>query len=332
MGAETTFNSNILKTTTKFDAVNPYRTLPTRLEELPKGLNPFMDEGVKIHMAVLQPFEAPLNTIKTFPVFYMLHEAYENGELHGKKTVVEGSSGNTGKALAKLAPYFGIEEAIIYVHESTSPEKIRLMEDVGAEVRPIKSSVEHARDEGNKQGYINLGQYENPRNYMAYQPIGRMLWEQTQGADLFVAGIGTGGTLIGIDSAIRKEDSDNHVTTLGVIPKLGEAIPGIRDANRLQEVRLPWSAVVSPKNRGILRTISREDAYQKSYSLWKDYDLPAGPSAGAQLAAIHEELQERRETNTLDDLRRKKDDEIVVVFIAPDSYEAYQQDYRNLTS
>lgn len=324
---KSSFNPSVL-TDTRFGKVNPYLTLPPRLEEIPKNLNPFTDNGIRILMAIPQPLDAPLNTIKAFPVFYMLHEAYEKGELNDKRIIVEGSSGNTGKALGVLAPFFGIKETIIYVHESTSPEKIRLMEALGVTVRPVKDSVAVAKSEGTKPGYINLGQYDNPNNWVAYEPIGRMIGELTQGVDLLVASIGTGGTIIGISRSIREADHSMHVETVGVIPDVGESIPGIRDINRLQEVRLPWDDAVSTQNRGKLRTVTRQSAYLKSYALWKEYNLPAGPSSGAQLAAIYEELQERIESKTLDDLRREKDKEIVVVFIASDSYEPYEQDYK----
>jgi cysteine synthase A len=156
----------------------------------------------------------PGGSVKDRVACFLLHEAAGRGELRSHDTVVETTSGNTGIALALEARRMG-HRVIIFMPEHMSAERVRMLERLGAEVRltpedeGFEGAVERRDTYRGKDGYYVPDQFGNPDNTRCHRlTTGAELIEQLREAgcesvDWFVAGVGTGGTLMGVGQALR---------------------------------------------------------------------------------------------------------------------------------
>jgi cysteine synthase A len=232
--------------------------LPTLLERV--GGTPLVEfDGVYVKMECANPSGSVKDRIAAF----MLTEAMRRGDLVAGDTVVEATSGNTGIALALVSRELGCR-TLIFMPEHMSVERVRMMERAGAEVRltPREESFAGAcarRDQyQSRTGYWIPDQFANPDNVRCHR--------ETTGAELvrqlldrgvlrlyaFVAGVGTGGTLMGVGEAVREafpgvrivavEPSESAVMSGGAagehgIMGIGDGfVPPIVDLARIDEV------------------------------------------------------------------------------------------------
>lgn len=154
----------------------------------------------------------PAGSVKDRTAKFMIEDAEKRGALASGMTIVEPTSGNTGIGLAAVAAAKGYK-VILTMPETMSEERRRLIKAYGAEIvltdgkKGMSGAVEKA-EELAKDGGIILGQFTNGANVRAhFETTGVEIWEDTDGeADIFVAGVGTGGTLTGAGSFLKSKN------------------------------------------------------------------------------------------------------------------------------
>lgn len=178
--------------------------------------------GVKATVLVKPEYMNPSGSVKDRMGTYILKQAIERGELKPGGTIVEGTSGNTGAAVAMFAAAHGYK-AIFTIPDKMSDEKINALKAFGAEVHICPTAVPAESPESYYEtakrihretpGSYYIGQYFNLDNIEAHYKItGPEIWEQTGGKfDVFVGGIGTGGTVSGIARYLKEKDSSIEV-------------------------------------------------------------------------------------------------------------------------
>ena len=175
-------------------------------------------------------------SVKDRLALYILEYARTAGRLNSEKTILEATSGNTGIALAMISAAKGYKIALV-MPESVSTERRRIIKAYGAELilspgaKGTAGAIEMKQNmlKENPDKYIDVDQFRDPANILAhYQTTGKEILEQTQGRlDLVVIGVGTAGTGVGTSLRIRETRPD--VKIVGVMPKLGTTVQGLRN-------------------------------------------------------------------------------------------------------
>lgn len=191
----------------------------------------------------------PAGSVKDRPALAMIERAELSGRIKPGDALIEATSGNTGIALAMVAAIKGYRMLLIMPDNSTAERKAA-MTAYGAELILVES-MEAARDlalemQAQGQGVV-LDQFSNQDNPTAhYSTTGPEIWQQTQGQIThFISSMGTTGTIMGVSRYLKEQNPD--VQIIGLQPKEGAAIPGIRrwpeaylpsifDANRVDQV------------------------------------------------------------------------------------------------
>ena len=225
----------------------------------------------------------PTGSIKDRIAVAMLERARSEGRITPQTHLLEPSSGNTGIALARLALMWGIPFTVVMA-EGASAERIQTLETFGAEI------IYSPRDEGSNGAvrlaeqivssgdYLMLNQYENPANAEAhYRGTGREIVTELERIDAFVAGLGTGGTLMGAGAAIR--ESFPGVQVVAAEPPMGELITGLRS---IDDGYIPPIFNPDRLDRRILVRLA--STIEHTRLLLSVEGLFAGPSCGAALA------------------------------------------------
>lgn len=292
---------------------------PVPLVELPASLNPLAGRKVRIFAKLL--YLLPLLNLKSLPVLSMLQDAGK--DLDGVHTLVENSSGNMAFSLAIVARLFGIHSVRAIVPIDIAPGKLELLRLAGADVRfapPEGGGIAMARRIGKRPGFRNLGQYENPANIEAHAKwTAKQVWEQTDGKlSIYAAGLGTTGTVLGAVRFFRENAS--KVSVLGVYCLPGNAVPGVRSLQTLQEISFDWQSEV-PLRVGVTTV----ESYKKSLDLCRA-GLLAGPSSGFALAGLLHYLGAQQNLGDL----RNADGEIVAAFICCDTPFPYLDKYSTI--
>lgn len=153
-------------------------------------------------------------SIKDRVALYIMEEAYKNGSIHAGDTIVEATSGNTGIAFSAMAAYLG-HPMIVYMPDWMSEERIKIMQSYGAEVRLVSreeggflGSVAMAEKLAENNGVFLPGQFSNPDNVIAHMTDTavetlRQLGLFGKTPDYVIAGVGTGGTIMGLARAFK---------------------------------------------------------------------------------------------------------------------------------
>jgi cysteine synthase B len=230
----------------------------------------------------------PAGSVKDRPAISMIRRAEERGEIRPGDTLIEATSGNTGIALAMAAATKGYR-MILVMPEHMSLERRAIMRTFGAEVilTPSQGSMEAAIDrarqmEGEGKGRI-LDQFSNPDNPRAhYEGTGPEIWRDTQGRIThFVSSMGTTGTIMGVSRFLKEQDP--AIQIIGVQPKDGACIPGIR---RWPEAYLP--KIYEPARVDQILEVDQEEAEITTRLLASKEGIFAGiSSGGAVAAALH---------------------------------------------
>jgi len=175
-------------------------------------------------------------SVKDRLALYIIEYAQTAGRLNREKTILEATSGNTGIALAMIAAAKKYKLTIV-MPESVSVERRRIIRAYGAELilspgsKGTAGAIELKQKmlRENPEKYIDVDQFRDPANILAhYETTGREILEQTHGqVDMIVVGIGTAGT--GVGSSMRVKEINPDVRIIGVTPKLGTAIQGLRN-------------------------------------------------------------------------------------------------------
>jgi len=184
-------------------------------------------------------------SVKDRMALYLMEYAEVSGRLSRDKTILEATSGNTGIALAMLAAAKGYRITII-MPESASVERRKIIKAYGAELilsageRGTGGAIELKQKllAENPDRYVDLDQFKDPANILAhYQTTGREILEQTRGrVDMIVVGIGTAGTGVGVSMRVKRFNPE--IKIVGVTPRLGVSIQGLRNPGEPYPTRL----------------------------------------------------------------------------------------------
>lgn len=267
-------------------------------------LNNFSKEyELKANLLVKLESVNPAGSVKDRVALEMILDAEEKGLLKKGATIIEPTSGNTGIGLCAISAVRGYK-CIIILPDTMSIERIKLMEAYGAEVIKtpgalgMKGSIEKANELKKEiPGSIIAGQFENPANPLAhYKTTGPEIWNDTDGkVDMFIAGIGTGGTISGVGKYLKEKNK--NISIVGVEPASSPLITkGFAGPHKIQGI----GANFIPENYykeyvDVVLAIDAEDAYEATRTLAKTEGMLVGISAGASLFASI--LEARREEN-----------------------------------
>ena len=228
----------------------------------------------------------PGGSVKDRAAYYMIRKAEESGELTRHKVLLEPTSGNTGIAIAMIGAAKGYKVKLC-MPECVSTERRRVLEAFGAEVvlttasektdGAIRKAHEILADEPDK--YYMPNQFENPNNALAhYETTGPEVWSQTRGEiDVFVAGMGTTGTLMGVSRFLKEKKA--AVRVVAVEPILGHTIQGLKN---MSEAIVPGIYRPAMVDRKI--TIDDDEAFETTRALATREGVFVGMSSGAAVA------------------------------------------------
>ena len=249
-----------------------------------------ISQDLKANVYAKAEFFNPGGSIKDRIALYMVEDAIKKGEV---KHIVEPTSGNTGIGLAFICALKGIKLTIV-MPESMSLERRAAITQYGAELiltpanLGMNGSIEKAKEIVSKTGAIMLNQFENSANPKAhYQHTAPEIYSQIPDIDIFIAGVGTGGTISGVGKYLKEK----------------------KDSIEIVAIEPSESAVISGKNKGLHKiegigagfipqnlnleildktvTISSQEAIDMAKELAKKEALFVGISSGANIAGIY---------------------------------------------
>jgi cysteine synthase A len=235
----------------------------------------------------------PAGSVKDRIARSMVEDAERSGKLKPGATLVEPTSGNTGIALAMLAASRGYR-LVLTMPEAMSRERVQMLRAYGAEVvltpgTLMKGAVEQAEAIGRSTpGAVLLRQFENPANPLAHEKgTAEEIWRDTRGAvDVFVAGVGTGGTITGVARVLKPRLATLRV--VGVEPE-GAAVLSGRPARNHYIQGIGAGFVPKVLDRSLIDevvAVSEEEALAQARRLARGDGVLAGISSGAALAAV----------------------------------------------
>jgi cysteine synthase B len=228
----------------------------------------------------------PGGSVKDRTAWWMIRHAEKDRLLTDDKTILEPTSGNTGIALAMIAAARGYKIKLV-MPACVSTERRSVLEAYGAEL--VLSPADQATDGAIRLAhnilaeepdkYFMPNQYENESNpRVHYETTGPEIYCQTGGAiDVFVAGMGTSGTLMGVGRYLRERKPD--VQIVGVEPRLGHKVQGLKN---MEEAIVPGIYQEAELDRKIM--IEDDDAFEMSRQLAAREGVFAGMSSGAAVA------------------------------------------------
>lgn len=289
------------------------RTPLLRLVNLEKA------ENAQANIIAKVEFFNPAGSVKDRVANAMIAEAEKSGVLKPGATIIEPTSGNTGIGLASVGTAKGYK-VILTMPETMSVERRNLVKAYGAEVvltegtKGMTGAIEKAEELKNETGgAVILGQFVNPANPKAhYETTGPEIWQDTNGqVDVFVAGVGTGGTLSGVGKYLKEQNP--NVKIVAVEPETSPVLSkGTAGAHKIQGI----GAGFVPKTLDTdiydeIITVPNEAAFEIGNKIAKTEGILVGISSGAAVwAAI--QLAKR------DELKGKN-----IVALLPDTGERY---------
>ncbi|MCI6892661.1 MAG: cysteine synthase A [Treponema sp.] len=241
----------------------------------------------------------PAGSVKDRIAKAMIEDAEEKGLLKPGATIIEPTSGNTGIGLAAVAAAKGYH-AIFTLPDTMSVERRNLLKAYGAELvltegsKGMKGAIAKAEElKAENPGSVILGQFVNPANPAIHKKTtGPEIWDQTDGkVDIFVAGVGTGGTISGVGEYLK---SKNPAVKVVAVEPAGSPVlsKGTAGSHKIQGIGPGF--IPQTLNTGIydeVIAIENEDAFEEGRAFAKSEGILVGISSGAALKAAKELAQ-----------------------------------------
>ena len=261
-------------------------------------------EGQKARIAVKVESFNPGGSVKDRIAMAMIEDAERRGVLNPGATIIEPTSGNTGVGLAWVAAAKGYK-TILTMPETMSIERRNLLKAYGAELvltpgaEGMKGAIAKAEElRSSIPGAVILGQFVNPANPAIHElTTGEEIWADTDGkVDIFVAGVGTGGTISGVGRALKKHNPS--VRIIAVEPASSAVLStGVAGKHKIQGIGAGFVPdTYSGDVVDEILTISDDQAYAGARLLARSRGLLVGISSGAVFSAALELA--RRDENT----------------------------------
>lgn len=261
--------------------------------------------------------ENPAGSIKDRAAFYILKRAVERGDLQAGGTVVEATSGNTGIALAYIAGEIGVK-AVMCMPESMSEQRRKFIADYGAELvltsrdEGMAGAVAAAKKIQKERGAFVANQFENYAGVEAHlYTTAPELFKQIENLKYVVAGVGSGGTTMGIEKYIENNGLDCKVVAVepASSPLLSQGYAG---AHGIQGIGANFVPKLVNKDKFFrIMTVSDADALQNTKFIYQKFGVKCGISSGAAYCAA----------------KRLREDALGnIAVILPDSGDRYGED------
>ena len=261
----------------------------------------------------------PSGSVKDRAALNMIEDAEKKGLLKPGATIIEPTSGNTGIGIAAVAAAKGYR-AVLTLPETMSVERRKLLQAYGAELvltdgsKGMKGAIDKAEElQASTPGSVILGQFDNPANPEAHKKTtGPEIWEDTDGkVDIFVAGVGTGGTISGTGAYVKEKNP--AVKVVAVEPEGSPVLSGgAAGAHQIQGIGAGFvPKALYPDIYDEVIPVADEDAYAAGREIAIREGILVGISSGAALYAATQ-LAKRPENKGK-----------VIVALLPDSGDRY---------
>ncbi len=246
---------------------------------------PHISPNNKVRIFAKLEGQNPTGSVKDRIAKYMLDGAVRSGQLTKDKTILEATSGNTGISLAMIAQLQGYKLKVV-MPENVTQERVQLLEAFGTEIvftegsKGTNGAIERAQEiVRDDERYFMPDQYANSANPLAhYETTGAEILEEVPQIDAFIAGLGTGGTLMGAGRRLKERNPRTKV--IAVVPHPGDQIQGLR---RLEEGFIPPIVDLSLLDGRMV--VNSKDAFLATKYLTQKEGILAGISSGAVIYA-----------------------------------------------
>ena len=259
-------------------------------------------EGLEADVLAKLEYFNPAGSVKDRIAKEMILDAMEKGLINENTTLIEPTSGNTGIGLSAVATSLNLK-IIITMPETMSVERRNLMKAYGAELvltpgsEGMKGAIAKAKELASQiENSFIPGQFENPANPQAhYKTTGPEIYSQTEGkVDIFVAGVGTGGTISGIGKYLKEQNP--NVKVVAVEPASSPVLStGKGGAHKIQGIGAGFVPdTLDTKIYDEIITVENEEAFASGKEVAKTEGILIGISSGAAIQAA-KELAKREE-------------------------------------
>ncbi len=263
--------------------------------------------GLDAHIIAKLEYFNPAGSVKDRVAYAMITDMEKQGKIDKGATLIEPTSGNTGIGIAAVAAAKGYK-AILTMPDTMSVERRNLLKAYGAEIvltegaKGMKGAIEKADElQRSTPNSVVLGQFDNPANPAAHKATtGPEIWEDTDGkVDIFIAGVGTGGTVTGVGEFLKSKNPDIKIVAVEPAgsPVLSKGTSGPHKIQGIGAGFVPKT--LNTKIYDEILAIENDDAFRTGKDIARQEGILVGISSGAAVyaAKILAERQENKGKN-----------------------------------